>query len=108
MQAMLLAGSTEMTAHFAKTASKEPLNHWGQKMSFDEQPDGDIHGECALEIRLLKELLSAQYEIATGMHSPFQCINENCPYLGHPCAKSCGCYHEALKIHLAQVRRAIK
>lgn len=77
-------------------------------MSYDEQPDGDIHGECAAEIRLLKELLSAQYEIATGMHSPFQCINENCSYLGHPCAKSCGCYHEALKIHLAQVRRAIK
>lgn len=77
-------------------------------MMFDEQPDGDIHGECAIEIRLLKELLSAQYEIATGMHSPFQCINENCMYLGYPCSKYCDCYHEALKIHLSQVRRAIK
>lgn len=24
-------------------------------MSFDEQPDGDIHGECAAEIRRLEQ-----------------------------------------------------
>lgn len=26
---------------------------------FDEQPDGDPHGECALEIRILTETLSS-------------------------------------------------
>ena len=29
-------------------------------MSFDEQPDGDIHGECAAEIRRLKQELKAE------------------------------------------------
>lgn len=28
-------------------------------MSFDEQPDGDPHGECAAEIRSLQEQLEA-------------------------------------------------
>lgn len=27
-------------------------------MSYDEQPDGDIHGECALEIKTLNERIS--------------------------------------------------
>lgn len=35
-------------------------------MSYDEQPDGDPHGECAAEIDSLKSaLMSAQHEAAT-------------------------------------------
>jgi len=34
-------------------------------MSFDEQPDGDIHGECAAEIRRLELALEGAADIAT-------------------------------------------
>ncbi len=38
-------------------------------MSFDEQPDGDPHGECALEIQRLNELLVAKdAELARETH----------------------------------------
>ena len=34
-------------------------------MSFDEQPDGDIHGECAAEIHRLELALEGAADIAT-------------------------------------------
>jgi hypothetical protein len=48
-------------------------------MSFDEQPDGDPHGECAAEIRrlqaevqMLRETIDAMETMPTGM-SPAVC-----------------------------------
>ncbi len=32
-------------------------------MSFDEEPEGDPHGECAKEIKALRDLVKAQEEL---------------------------------------------
>ena len=33
---------------------------------FDEQPDGDLHGECAAEIRRLEEIIRRAANIMAG------------------------------------------
>lgn len=35
---------------------------------FDEQPDGDIHGECAHEIRRLQEIVRWAYSKLHNQH----------------------------------------
>lgn len=38
-------------------------------MSFDEQPDGDIHGECAEEINRLNSELDKAWRCIVGLHN---------------------------------------
>jgi hypothetical protein len=41
-------------------------------MSFDEQPDGDIHGECAAEIDRLTSELERAYRCIVGLNNAVQ------------------------------------
>ena len=76
-------------------------------MSFDEQPDGDIHGECAAEIRKLRDLLRDEYNRGHRLDSPWDCVESECPAFKHPMRKSCSCYQEATKAHIAKVLKEI-
>ena len=39
-------------------------------MSFDEQPDGDPHGECEAEIHKLRDLLRDEFNRGNRLDSP--------------------------------------
>ena len=72
-------------------------------MSFDEQPDGDPHGECAAEIHMLRDLLRDEFNRGHRLDSPWDCVESDCPGFNHPMRKSCGCYQDASKAHIAKV-----
>ena len=44
-------------------------------MSFDEQPDGDPHGECAAEIHKLRDLLRDEFNRGHRFDSPWDCAD---------------------------------
>ena len=53
-------------------------------MSFDEQPDGDPHGECAAEIHMLRDLLRDEFKQATFICS----ADWECSHLALPLTNS--------------------
>ena len=76
-------------------------------MSFDEQPDGDPHGECSAEIHMLRNLLRDEFNRGHRFDSPWDCAESDCPHFGKPMSKSCGCYQDATKAHIAKVLKEI-
>lgn len=48
-------------------------------MSFDIEPDGDPHGECALEIKTMNTKLLAQESIIAKMEEALKVVSENYP-----------------------------
>ena len=104
MQAMLLAGSMAMIAPFAKTANKELLNHWRQRM-FKKQRYG--HGLCSITVSHLRDLLRDEFNRGHRFDSPWDCFEHDCPGFKQPMHKSCGCYRDATKAHIAEVLKEI-
>lgn len=76
-------------------------------MSFDEQPDGDPHGECEAEIHKLRDLLRDEFNRGYRFDSPWDCFEHDCPGFKQPMHKSCGCYRDATKAHIAEVLKEI-
>ena len=76
-------------------------------MSFDEQPDGDPHGECTAEIYALRDLLRDEYARGNRFDSPWDCVEPECCCFKKPMRKSCGCYQDATKAHIAKVLKEI-
>ena len=76
-------------------------------MSFDEQPDGDPHGECVEEIHKLRDLLRDEFNRGNKLDSPWNCFEHDCPGFKQPMRKSCGCYRDATNAHIAEVLKEI-
>ena len=76
-------------------------------VSYDKQPDGNIHGECVAEIRKLRDLLRDEFNCGHRLDSPWDCFEHDCPNFKQPMQKSCGCYQAATKSHIVEVLKEI-
>jgi len=59
-------------------------------------------------IKELRELLRVEYLRNHRIESPWQCVEDGCPYLGKPIPKDgCKCYHKLATEHHSAVKREI-
>ena len=62
-----------------------------------------IFKEFDEESARVRGLLRDEFNRHAGGVSPWDCTERDCPYVGNPMIKSCGCYREATKKHIAAV-----
>ena len=62
-----------------------------------------------LKIRLeqLRELLRIEFLRNSRIETPWSCVEGDCPHLGKPIPKSCKCYEEMQRQHVAAVRKEL-
>jgi hypothetical protein len=72
-------------------------------MSFDEEPDDDIHGQCYHEIKRLEKELKAAREVA-DFADKFRKFSAHA--LPTCYSKSCECWHDALAQSIARYDEA--
>ena len=61
----------------------------------------------AKRISELRDLLRDEYNRGHNFDSPWDCSHPECPYENKPIPKSCSCYQEATKAHIAKVLKEI-
>ena len=55
----------------------------------------------------VRDLLRDEYNRGHRLDSPWDCVESDCPGFNHPMRKSCGCYQDAAKAHIAKVLKEI-
>jgi hypothetical protein len=55
----------------------------------------------------LLDLLRDEFNRGHRFDSPWDCVESDCPSFRKPCRKSCGCYQDATKAHIAKVLKEI-
>ena len=61
------------------------------------------------KIEHLTNLLRDEWKLHNRLDSPWNCVNEDCPYLGKPIPRAgCKCFTEAKMEHAAKVQEALK
>ena len=61
----------------------------------------------AKRITELRDLLRDEFNRGHRLDSPWDCVESECPGFKHPMRKSCGCYQDATKAHIAKVLKEI-
>ena len=65
------------------------------------------HGLCGIAVSHLRDLLRDEFNRGHRLDSPWDCTEEDCPGFKQPMRKSCGCYQDATKAHIAEVLKEI-
>ena len=61
------------------------------------------------EVLALTNLLRDEWRLNHNwINAPWDCVSADCPYLGKPMQKHCGCFDEAQAAHAFKVKEATR